>query len=113
MKPTETYTPAPREDPFDLDLFITAQEGMFEAALSELRRGRKRSHWMWFIFPQLAGLGRSSTARRFALQSLDEAHTYLYHPVLGPRLIECCRALLSVHGKSASEIMGHPDYLKL
>jgi uncharacterized protein (DUF1810 family) len=98
---------------FDLNRFVSAQEGVFEVALAELRRGQKRSHWMWFIFPQLAGLGYSSTSRKYAIKSLDEARAYLAHPVLGQRLLDCCRAILSVQGRSASEIMGYPDDLKL
>lgn len=100
-------------DPFDLNRFVSAQEGLFETALAELRRGEKRSHWMWFIFPQIAGLGLSSTSRKYAIRSLDEARAYLAHPVLGQRLLDCCQAILSVHGRSADEIMGCPDDLKL
>ena len=100
-------------DPFNLARFVAAQEGVFEGALAELKRGQKRSHWMWFIFPQVEGLGNSLTSKKYAITSLDEARAYLNHPVLGPRLLECCRAILSVHGKSASEIMGYPDDLKL
>ena len=95
-------------DPFDLNRFVSAQESAFEVALSELRRGQKRSHWMWFIFPQLAGLGYSSASRKHAIKNLDEARAYLAHPVLGQRLLDCCRAILSVQGRSASEIMGIP-----
>jgi uncharacterized protein (DUF1810 family) len=102
-----------KSDLFDLNRFVSAQEGVFEVALAELRRGQKRSHWMWFIFPQLAGLGSSTTSRKYAIKSLDEARAYLAHPVLGPRLLDCCRAILSVQGRSASEIMGYPDDLKL
>jgi len=102
-----------QNDPFALERFVAAQERVFDDALAELRRGRKQSHWMWFIFPQLAGLGSSPTAARYAIQSLDEARTYLSHPILGPRLLQCCRAILSVQGKSASEILGYPDDLKL
>jgi uncharacterized protein (DUF1810 family) len=100
-------------DPFDLNRFVSAQEGVFEVALAELRRGQKRTHWMWFIFPQHAGLGFSSTSRKYAIKSLDEARAYLAHPVLGQRLLDCCKALLSVQGRSAAEIMGYPDDLKL
>ncbi len=100
-------------DPFDLNRFVSAQEGVFELALAELKRGQKRSHWMWFMFPQLAGLGSSSTSRKYALKSLDEARAYLAHPILGQRLLDCCQAILSVQGRSASEIMGYPDDLKL
>jgi len=101
------------EDPFNLNRFLTAQEETYTQALAELRRGEKESHWIWFIFPQIDGLGRSETARRYALKSRAEAVAYLQHPVLGPRLIECAEALLQVHGKSASDIMGYPDDLKL
>ena len=100
-------------DSFDLNRFLSAQEGVFEVALSELKRGRKRTHWMWFIFPQLAGLGSSGTSKKYAIRTLDEARAYLAHPVLGPRLLACCQAILCVPGRSASEIMGYPDDLKL
>lgn len=101
-------------DPFDLERFVDAQDagGTFEAALAELRAGRKTSHWIWFVFPQVAGLGRSPTARRFALSGLDEARAYLAHPVLGPRLHEAIDALLSITGSSAEEILGGIDALK-
>ena len=99
--------------PFDLGRFLTAQEGAYAQAVKELRRGQKESHWMWFIFPQMAGLGGSPMAVRYAIGSVEEARAFLKHPVLGPRLLECCRALLAVEGKAASEIMGHPDELKL
>lgn len=101
------------DDPFDLTRFVAAQEHVYETALAELRRGEKRTHWMWFIFPQLTGLGTSPTAQKYAIQNLDEARAYLAHPVLGPRLLECCRAILAVDGKSASDIMGYPDDMKL
>jgi uncharacterized protein (DUF1810 family) len=100
-------------DPFDLNRFVATQETSFARALAELKRGRKQSHWMWFIFPQIDGLGSSSIAKFYAIKSLDEAKAYLAHPVLGPRLIECCETLLRVNGKSAAEIMGYPDDLKL
>lgn len=79
------------EDPFELSRFVTAQESVFEVALQELRSGSKESHWMWFIFPQLAGLGSSAMAKKYAIRSLEEAHAYLNHAVLGPRMIDCCR----------------------
>jgi len=101
------------EDPHNLERFVQAQEGSYERALEELKQGDKRSHWIWYILPQLIGLGSSSTAEKYGIHSLDEAKAYLAHPVLGPRLIECCRALLAVEGKSASHIMGYPDDLKL
>ena len=97
----------------NLDRFVEAQDGLYADALAELRAGRKRTHWMWFVFPQIAGLGSSPTAQRYAIASLDEARAYLAHPVLGPRLRECAEALLAVEGRSAREILGHPDDLKL
>jgi len=98
---------------FDLERFVSAQESTFPAALSELRSGRKRTHWMWFIFPQIEGLGSSSTARLYAIKSQAEAREYLAHPFLGPRLQEAAQALLAVEGRSAYEILGSPDDLKL
>jgi uncharacterized protein (DUF1810 family) len=100
-------------DPFDLQRFVSAQQGIYERALAELRAGRKRTHWMWFVFPQLVGLGHSETAEYFAIKSADEARAYLAHPVLGSRLAECCDALLALRDWSASEIFGYPDDLKL
>ena len=100
-------------DPFDLDRFVRAQEGEYDRALTEVRNGRKRSHWMWYIYPQFAGLGSSSMAERYAIQSRAEAEAYLRHPVLGPRLVECCEAALAVEGRSAHDIFGSPDDLKL
>jgi uncharacterized protein (DUF1810 family) len=102
-----------QDDPFDLARFTTAQEGVYTRALAEIRNGEKRSHWMWFIFPQIDGLGFSSTAKHYAIKSPDEARQYLAHPVLGPRLIECAEAVLAVEGRSASDIFGYPDDLKL
>ena len=98
---------------FDLQRFVSAQAPVIDAVRDELRQGRKRSHWMWFIFPQLAALGRSATARHFGIASLAEARAYLAHPVLGPRLRECCALLLQIKGRSAHEIFGSPDDLKL
>jgi uncharacterized protein (DUF1810 family) len=100
-------------DPFDLERFIRAQEAVYDRALAEIRSGDKRSHWMWFIFPQIDGLGFSSTAKHYAIKSAEEARQYLAHPVLGPRLRECAKAVLAVEGRSASEIFGSPDDLKL
>jgi len=97
----------------DLERFVAAQDGVHHTALAELRAGRKRSHWMWFVFPQIAGLGSSPAARRYAVSGLDEARAYLAHPVLGPRLAEAARAVLAVDGRSAEQILGHPDDLKL
>jgi uncharacterized protein (DUF1810 family) len=104
---------APPGDPHDLERFVQAQQGDFERALSEIRSGRKRSHWMWYIFPQLAGLGSSPAARRYAIKSAAEALGYLEHPVLGPRLRQSADAVLAVEGRSAHDIFGSPDDLKL
>jgi uncharacterized protein (DUF1810 family) len=100
-------------DPFELNRFVEAQADVYETAFRELEDGQKRSHWMWFIFPQVAGLGSSSMARRYAIRSREEAKAYLKHPILGPRLRECCSALLRVENRTAEAIMGYPDYLKL
>ena len=101
-------------DPCNLQRFIDAQDGIFEQAIDELRRGRKQSHWMWFIFPQLAGLGRSPTAQFFGLSSIDEARAYLAHPVLGVRLRESVEAIVPWSKRlSAEEILGPIDALKL
>lgn len=100
-------------DPHDLARFVQAQEGVYERALAELRAGRKRSHWMWFIFPQFDGLGASATSRRYAIRSLGEARAYLRHPVLGPRLAECTAAVQGLHGRSARQIFSTPDDRKL
>ena len=97
----------------DLSRFLKAQEGDYERALGEIRSGRKRSHWMWYIFPQIQGLGFSSTAQYYAIRDLQEAKDYLAHPVLGTRLKEISSALLDLEGLSASEIFGYPDDLKL
>lgn len=97
----------------NLERFVIAQKDTYAAALSELRAGWKQGHWMWFIFPQIAGLGYSSTAQFYAIQSIDEAAAYQAHPVLGPRLIECCEALLLHPDRSARDILGSPDDLKL
>ena len=98
---------------YDLSRFLKAQEYDYEQALREIRSGRKRSHWMWYIFPQVQGLGFSSTAQYYAIQNLEEAKEYLAHPVLGARLKEISSALLELEGLSASEIFGYPDDLKL
>ena len=100
------------DDRFDLERFVKAQIGIYDVALGELRAGRKRSHWMWFVFPQLAGLGSSPTAQTYAIGSLEEARAYLAHPVLGPRLIECVQAVNAVRERSAGDIFGYPDELK-
>jgi uncharacterized protein (DUF1810 family) len=104
----------PHSDPFQLQRFVDAQEGVFDAALSELRSGTKQGHWIWFVFPQIAGLGLSETSRRFAIRSLEEARTYLDHPLLGPRLRRSVEALLAWAGKRDPEtILGSIDAMKL
>lgn len=100
-------------DPYDLNRFLDAQADDYAQALTEIKAGRKVTHWMWYIFPQLNGLGFSSTARHYAIKSLGEAKAYLTHPTLGPRLRDCAEAALAVEGRSASEIFGSPDDLKL
>lgn len=97
----------------DLERFVIAQQRDYPRALGELKAGQKRSHWIWYVFPQLRGLGRSEMAQRYGLADLTEARAYLAHPVLGPRLQECARALLTHSGRSARQIMGTPDDLKL
>ena len=101
------------EDPYDLSRFVQAQDGVYDDAVAELRAGRKRSHWMWFVFPQIAGLGRSWAAQRFAIGSLDEARAYLQHPVLGPRLLDCADVLLADGEHTATGIFGELDAMKL
>ena len=100
------------QDPFDLARFLQAQKNTYARALAELRAGRKTSHWMWYVFPQIDGLGRSPTARLYAIRSLAEARAYLGHPVLGARLRECTTAMLGLQGLTAHEILGDPDDLK-
>lgn len=100
-------------DAFDLDRFVAAQEASHEHALAEIRRGRKRSHWMWFVFPQLAGLGRSPTAQAYAIRSLDEARAFLAHPLLGPRLHACVEALQDLEQGTAESVFGDVDAMKL
>jgi uncharacterized protein (DUF1810 family) len=104
---------AARTDPFDLRRFVEAQSGEYARALAELRAGEKRSHWMWYVFPQYEGLGHSPTARRYAIRSVAEADAYLRHPILGPRLIESAEAVLGIEGRTAREILGSPDDVKL
>jgi uncharacterized protein (DUF1810 family) len=96
----------------NLERFITAQAPVYAQALAELRAGQKQSHWMWFVFPQMMGLGQSSASRAYGIQSLNEARSYLAHPVLGTRLRECCQAVMNVRGKSAHDIFGTPDDVK-
>jgi uncharacterized protein (DUF1810 family) len=102
-------------EPFRLERFVAAQDagGTFDRALTELRNGRKTTHWMWFVFPQIAGLGHSATARRYAIESLDEARAYLAHPALGPRLREATAALLATRAPGAHEVFGGIDAVKL
>ncbi len=99
-------------DPYDLSRFVAAQDPVYAQAQTELTLGRKRSHWMWFVFPQVEGLGASAMAQRYAIHSLEEAAAYLAHPILGPRLKECVALVNKVEGASAREIFGHPDDLK-
>ena len=103
------------DDPYRLDRFVLAQDagGTYQRALDELREGTKRSHWMWFVFPQLAGLGQSPTARKYAVTGMDEAQAYLRHPVLGPRLVECAAVVAALEGRTAVQIFGGIDERKL
>lgn len=101
------------EDPHDLQRFITAQEQDYDSALGELMAGRKESHWIWYIFPQVAGLGFSSMAERYAIRHITEANAYLEHDLLGSRLIECCATILRIDGRRIEDIMGSPDDIKL
>ncbi|MBN1997017.1 DUF1810 domain-containing protein [candidate division KSB1 bacterium] len=102
-----------RDDRFQLKRFIDAQERVYNRALDELRHGRKQTHWMWYIFPQVDGLGFSATSEHYAIKSIEEASQYLQHPILGLRLKECTEAVLAVEERSASDIFGYPDILKL
>jgi uncharacterized protein (DUF1810 family) len=99
-------------DAYDLQRFVDAQDRVYSRVVAELRAGRKTSHWMWFVFPQIAGLGFSPMAQKYAIRSLDEARAYLAHPVLGARLCECTQLLLDVKGRDISDILGYPDDLK-
>jgi uncharacterized protein (DUF1810 family) len=110
MPPTHVPNPT---DPFDLQRFVSAQDRIYADVLAELRSGHKRTHWMWFIFPQFNGLGFSSTAQHYAIKSRAEARHYLDHPVLGKRLIECAEIIGAVQGRSASALFGSPDDMKL
>ena len=104
-----------RDDPFNLERFVTAQndDGTYNQAVEELRAGSKSSHWIWFVFPQIAGLGRSPISEKFAISSLEEAQAYLQHPVLGPRLMECTSIVLGTVGRTAEQILGEIDAMKL
>lgn len=99
--------------PFDLQRFVDAQNTVYEQVVRELSAGRKQSHWMWFVFPQIAGLGESAMSQRYAIASLDEARAYLAHPVLGPRLLECAALVLDAKGRTAEAIFGGIDARKL
>ena len=101
------------DDRYDLERFVTAQRDDYELALFEITNGRKRSHWMWYIFPQIGGLGSSAMSRRYSIKSQAEASAYLDHAVLGPRLLACVDALLNIEGRSAAQIFGFPDDRKL
>ena len=109
----DAHEPGGGDDPHKLSRFVEAQEEDYDQALAEIRRGRKQSHWMWYIFPQFDGLGFSSTSKRYSIKSLAEAKAYLCHPVLGPRLMECAEAVVCIEGRSAFEIFGSPDDMKL
>lgn len=100
------------KDPYNLQRFLDAQQPVFEQAVAELKAGRKRSHWMWFVFPQIKGLGHSQLARKFAISSLAEADAYLAHPILGGRLKDCTRLVNAVEGSPAEQIFGYPDDMK-
>jgi len=110
---TDAHDSRTADDPDDLNRFVRAQEPDYETALSEIRGGRKQSHWMWYIFPQLDGLAASSSSKYYAIKGVAEARAYLDHQVLGPRLLECAGAVLQVEGRSVTEIFGSPDDVKL
>ncbi|PZF38135.1 MULTISPECIES: DUF1810 domain-containing protein [unclassified Curtobacterium] len=110
---TDAQPHAQADDPFDLDRFVRAQQGVYDVALDELRLGRKSSHWMWFVFPQLAGLGRSATAVRYAITGVDEARAYLTHPVLGPGLLTATDVAHDAPARSADALLGGIDSVKL
>src|SRR5262245_59745362 len=101
------------DDPYNLSRFVQALEEDYEQALAEIRSGKKRTHWMWYIFPQIDGLACSSTSKRYSIKSVEEAKAYLEHPNLGPRLLECAEAVIHLEDQSATEIFGSPDDLKL
>ena len=107
------HNPTKTESPFDLERFVKAQATSYNLARAELRRGHKTGHWMWYIFPQIAGLGLSEMSQRFAISSRQEAVAYLDHPILGPRLIEVCEIVHGINDRSMSEVFGYPDDLKL
>jgi uncharacterized protein (DUF1810 family) len=101
------------DDPYNLSRIVQAQEGSYELALSEINSGQKRTHWMWYIFPQLDGLAFSATSKKYSIKSVEEAKAYINHSLLGPRLLECAEAVVRIKGKTAAEIFGSPDDLKL
>jgi uncharacterized protein (DUF1810 family) len=101
-----------KADRHGLQRFIDAQHGVYAQVTNELRQGRKQTHWMWFVFPQIEGLGHSAMAQKYAISSIGEAREYLQHPVLGARLVECTRLVTALQGRSIEDIFGHPDYLK-
>jgi uncharacterized protein (DUF1810 family) len=110
---TSSNDPRNSDDPYVLTRFVRAQANDYEQALSEIRNGRKRTHWIWYIFPQFDGLAFSSTSQYYAIKSVAEAKAYLAHPLLGPRLLECAEAVVRIEGRSATTIFGSPDDLKL
>ena len=110
IKPSDMIT---NKDPHNLNRFISAQDKVYETVIKELKNGKKQTHWMWYIFPQIDGLGTSATSRHYAIKSIEEAQQYLNHPVLGKRLLECAEIVIALEGKSISEIFGFPDDLKL
>ena len=110
---TSSNDPRSSEDPYNLARFVRAQETVYAQVLSEIRSGKKRTHWMWYIFPQVEGLAFSATSQHYAIKSVAEAKAYLDHPILGPRLLECAEAVVQVDGRSAAEIFGSPDDMKL
>jgi uncharacterized protein (DUF1810 family) len=113
MSRTRSSDSGRTDDPFDLRRFVRAQEADYDRALAEIVSGRKRTHWMWYIFPQLDGLAFSSTSKLYSIKTVDEARAYLDHPILGPRLVACAEAVARVEGRTAQEIFGSPDDLKL
>lgn len=100
------------EDIYNLQRFVDAQDRNFEGVIRELKSGRKHGHWMWYVFPQIRGLGRSETAKRFAISSVEEAKAYLKHPILGPRLLQCTQLVNAIEGRSIEQIFDFPDYMK-
>ena len=106
-------TTTKNQNDFNLNRFVAAQENIYQTVIGELKNGDKQSHWMWFIFPQIDGLGTSSTAKFYAIKNIEEASAYCNHPILGKRLLECSAILLTINNKSADDIFGFPDYVKL